>query len=123
MFNQAPSDSFKANILRTCELDTISATHKRTKEDVANCKYLDLKTLFVFKDSSISISYSDSAKTVETLKVNGKGGDFGVYIYKCLAEGKNILLFYYKNIGLVKIYFYNPDDKKTYVNFYLNSSH
>ena len=108
-------DTLRANILRVCEFDTSA------KNNLRNCLYYNEKTEFVFSDSTILVAY-DSLKSAEYYNINKKKENVGLTEYYCSIgksyTGGNVILYYYKPIGLVKVYYYNHKERKTFVYSY-----
>ena len=115
-------DTFKANILRVCEFDKLSLVNKRTKNDMSECKYYETATSFQFDNSLITIIYKDSINetpTTETYLINKSSIAAGLNTYYCSIENTNVVMYFYKPMDLVKIYYYSTKEKKTFVYFYL----
>lgn len=106
-------DTLKANILRVCEYDTAA------KNNLKNCQYFKEKSEFVFSDSSVVATYADSSGgNVEKYKLNKTQSNTGLVQYFCSIGNTNVIIYYYKPIGLVKMYYYNRKERKTYVYSY-----
>ena len=107
--------TFSTNVLRVCEFDTA------VKGNLKNCSYYKEKTEFVLSDSVVTITYTDSVgdKKIETYKVNEVKNSTGLTQYFCSIANTNVIIYYYEPLNLIKTYYYNHKDRKTYVYYYL----
>ena len=122
MLNQASIETFTANIYGFCNFDTTSLQNKRLKISEENCNFFETITKFKFEENHITISVGDDTSNLIDLDdfvINKSVIETGINTYYCEKKDLDIIVYYYKPIGLVKMYQRVKSNGKTFVYLYL----